>query len=173
MLSQKRKHPRAQGPAGRRKPKRKPKTVQARKETRESAPVPAATPVPPRIVPSALMKNLPDLLPKSPSEMRSSINNVREWSSQMRTTMLQVEQTLSTLHGLVSMYERWNAGNEARQAARIASGESIDRTPISFIRSLRNVDFSQMFALLNSPLVQALLELDDLTADEEENASSL
>lgn len=171
MLSQKRKNPRAQGPAGRRKPKRKPAAAQTRNEPKATELVPAATPEPARTTPSALMKNLPDLLPKSPDEMRVSINNVREWSSQMRSTMLQVEQTLGTLHGLVGMYERWNSGNEARQAAQIASGQPVDRSPLSFVRSLRNVDFSQILSLLNSPLVQALLELDDLTAEEEASSS--
>ena len=102
--------------------------------------------------------------------MRSSINTVREWSSQMRGTMAELEQTLSTLTNLISMYERWVENNRKRATLREAkqeSGTTIDRSPLSFIKSLNHIDFRQVISLLNSPLVQALLEMDETASSEE------
>lgn len=120
---------------------------------------------------SSLMKNLPSLLNKSPDEMRTSINTVREWSSQIRGTMAEMEQTLSTLTSLISMYERWSTSSQKRATLRAAKqGDEAtgEKLPFAFIKSLNNIDFRQIISLLNSPLVQALLEMDEIASSAEE-----
>jgi hypothetical protein len=120
---------------------------------------------------SSFMKYLPSLLTKSPDEMRTSINTVREWSSQVRGTMSQMEQTLSTLTSLIGMYERWTENSQKRATVRAAEqggANAVERSPFSFIKSLNTIDFRQIISLLNSPLVQALLEMDEIASSSEE-----
>ncbi|GEN33710.1 hypothetical protein [Aneurinibacillus danicus] len=161
--------------------KRSRRTAASGKKRKKAAPVVAKKEAATAIVPvknktdlraaSAFMKNLPSILTKSPEEMRTSINTVREWSTQMRGTMAEMEQTLSTLTNLIGMYERWSKSSQKRamlRAAEQGSGDTGERSALSFIKSLNNVDFRQIISLLNSPLVQALLEMDEIATSSEE-----
>jgi hypothetical protein len=170
MNSQKRRNPytkrktRTIGTAS--KKQKKPAASESKKET---ALVPVKSQADIRAA-SSLLKKLPSMLNKSPDEMRTSINTVREWSSQMRGTMAQLEQTLSTLNNLIGMYERWSEKSHHRTAVRAAEsgGQATqDKSPLAFVRSLNNIDFRQILSLLNSPLVQALLEMDEIATSEE------
>ncbi|WP_027417478.1 hypothetical protein [Aneurinibacillus terranovensis] len=105
------------------------------------------------------LKNLPQLWTKSPKEIRKSIVNVQEWSSQMRSTMAEMETTLNTLNNMFGMYERWSAN----QAKNKTSG---DKTPLSLSKMLNSIDFRQILTVLNSPLVQAFMELSGEQAGE-------
>jgi hypothetical protein len=115
------------------------------------------------------MKNFPALLSRSPKEMRASLKTVRDWSSQMRGTMNQMENTLDTLHNLIGMYERWTASQAAKTAAvQKTGGERTEKVPLSLIKTFNNIDFRQIINVLNSPLIQAFMELNGGDDDEEE-----
>lgn len=179
MNRQKRRSPYAKGPkraatAG--KKVKKAATASAKKETAQAVPAKIAAKIPATSkadfkAASSLMKSLPSLLTKSPDEMRTSINTVRDWSSQMRGTMAEMEQTLGTLTNLIGMYERFTESSRQRalvQAAEQGTPASADRSPLAFVKSLNNIDFRQIISLLNSPLVQALLEMDEIASSSEE-----
>ncbi|WP_152667785.1 hypothetical protein [Aneurinibacillus tyrosinisolvens] len=118
---------------------------------------------------SSFLKGLPSLLTKSPTEMKASIRTVRQWSSQMRGTMAEMEQTLDTLTNLLGMYDRWNESSKTRSTLRAAAKTTGEKSsiPLSFMKTLNTVDFRQIISLLNSPLVQALLEMDESAASDE------
>ncbi len=172
MSSQKRRIPSAKGPkrpATASKKRKKTTPTTAKKETTNSI-LPLKNKMDIKAA-SSLMKNLPSLLSKSPDEMRTSINTVRQWSSQMRGTMAEMEQTLGTLTNLIGMYERWSTSSQKRAALRAAeqgNGATDEKSSLSFIKSLNNIDFRQIISLLNSPLVQALLEMDEIASSAEE-----
>ncbi|MBN6188586.1 hypothetical protein JQN58_17170 [Aneurinibacillus sp. BA2021] len=176
MNSQKRRSPYVKGPkraaaAGKKTKKSAPASVKKEAVQAVPAKVPAKTPaknIADFKAASSLVKNIPSLLTKSPDEMRTSINNVREWSSQMRGTMAEMEQTLGTLTSLIGMYERF-ANNRQRAGAQEAQADG-DRSPLAFLKSLNNIDFRQILSLLNSPLVQALLEMNEITSSSSEEA---
>ncbi|WCK56070.1 hypothetical protein PP175_09235 [Aneurinibacillus sp. Ricciae_BoGa-3] len=114
------------------------------------------------------MKNFPAILSKSPKEMRASLKTVRDWSSQMRGTMSQMENTLDTLHNLIGMYERWTARQAANttEVQRTAGGKT-EKVPLSLIKTFNSIDFRQIINVLNSPLLQAFMELNGGGDDEE------
>lgn len=112
-------------------------------------------------------KKIGDFIFKTnPNELRSSIGSVRDWSTQMRGTMIQMEQTLDTLTNLIGMYERWQTGGKGSKRFHMGGGKEKDSS-LSFVKMLNSIDFQQIISLLNSPLVQALLEFNDSDENKE------
>jgi len=121
----------------------------------------------PEIIPDtkSLKKNIGDLIfITNPKELRNSIHSIREWSAQMRGTMIQMEQTMDTLTNLIGMYERWQG---SRKTKTLTANGVLDKNGQSFLKMLKSIDFQQILNILNSPLLQALLELNDEEQEEE------
>ena len=113
----------------------------------------------------ALKKNIGDLIFKAnPKELRTSIHSIRDWSSSMRGTMIQMEQTMDTLTNLIGMYERWQGNGKGK---RLSTNGTLDKNGQSFMKMIQSIDFQQIITILNSPLLQALMELND--SDDEDN----
>jgi hypothetical protein len=115
----------------------------------------------PEIIPDskAVKKNIGDIIFKAnPTELRNSIHSIRDWSSQMRGTMVQMEQTMDTLTNLIGMYERWQGNGKGK---RLLANNSLDKNGLSFMKMIQSIDFQQILTILNSPLLQALMELND------------
>lgn len=122
----------------------------------------------PAIIPEGKLtkKNIGDFLFKTnPKELRSSIHSVREWSSQMRGTMIQMEQTLDTLTNLIGMYERWQGGGKSKRLPGGGAKVKEKDDGLSFAKMLNTIDFQQIITILNSPLLQALMEFNDSSDD--------
>lgn len=140
----------------------KQRAVTATGQTKEKKSTPTTEIVPDDS--TALKKNIGDLIFKAnPKELRSSINSIRGWSSQMRGTMVQMEQTMDTLTNLIGMYERWQGNGKGK---RLTESGTLDKSDLSFMKMVQSIDFQQILTILNSPLLQALMELND-SEDEE------
>ncbi|WP_232696307.1 hypothetical protein [Brevibacillus daliensis] len=157
------------------KPQSKKAVPVAVKEVDESPDVDVVEPREERNVPErkTLFANFPALNILNNLDIRTSVTRIRSNIKGISSTIKQMEDTMDTIFGAMEMFEAF--GNPAKastkesvldsRSSRTEAAESTDNlddeSPIQKNNSasnlLSNIDLGQLLGLLQSPLVQSLL----------------
>jgi|GEM_PF-4542350 len=91
--------------------------------------------------------------------MKISLQKIKDQFREAREQLQQIESTMDTLYNVLDTMERFGK-------QKIGQG---NKTQSNLLKSFQNIDFKQVMNLLQSPLVQALIET---MAEEEEPSKS-
>ncbi|HJV46547.1 MAG TPA: hypothetical protein VJ824_12580 [Bacillota bacterium] len=81
--------------------------------------------------------------------MKDSLVKVREQFKGIREQLLQMETAMDTLYNVMDAMERFSSGTSVQVKGKNES---------NLLKTFNNIDFKQVMNLLQSPLVQALIE---------------
>ncbi|WP_139489183.1 hypothetical protein [Brevibacillus dissolubilis] len=119
------------------------------------------------LTPQAAQKRPPATSRLVPVDLRSSVSWVRNNLKGIGSTIRQMEETMDTLHGAMQMIESLGVGRPSLKAAKstgrgpvtdeLLDDDQDDDTANRVGNLLNNIDLNQLMSLLQSPLVQNLL----------------
>ncbi|MFY0543044.1 hypothetical protein [Brevibacillus sp. H7] len=96
------------------------------------------------------------------TDLRTSVSRMRTNIKGISSTIRQVEQTMDTLYGAMEMIDTLGkktstAGNPTPKRGAAETREAVDESADASNNPLGNLDIGQILNLLQSPLVQNLL----------------